>query len=113
MSGPTVQLEWAFSWRCPRCRRTFFSPFLHPPLPYDEFNEKFGEEEDGDKLELPWEASQEDASTVFMSVPNSVICPTCSVEFNVKLPRGMDDLDGDDLGGGDDGEDWKGKNDDF
>ena len=109
MPGPTVQLEWAFSWDCPRCRRTFFSPFLHPPLPYDEFNEAFDGEDGDARIELPWEASQEDDSTVFMAAPDSVICPTCGVEFNVKLPRGMDAF-----GEGDDeGEDWKGDYDEF
>jgi rubredoxin len=88
MAGPTVQLEWAFSWHCPRCRRSFFGTFPEPPLPFDDFLE----EHEG---EVPPEmGAHESPDTFFMVVPGNVQCPTCGVEYDVKLPRGMDEMEG-------------------
>ena len=90
MPGPAVQLEWAFSWRCPRCRRSFFGSFPQPPLPFDDFLEENG----GD---VPPEiGAHESDNTFFMVVPGNVQCPVCGIEYGVKLPKGMDEMEGPD-----------------
>ena len=89
MSRPVVQLEWAFSWRCPRCRRTFFGTFPTPPLPIDGFLEA------NEDVDVPPEISAHEAdNTFFMTVPGSLQCPTCGVSYGVRLPRGMDEIEG-------------------
>ena len=91
MTGPTVQLEWAFSWRCPRCRRQVYGEFPAPPLPLEELRE---EEVDLEEEIPSWLPGSDEENTFFMVVPGSVRCFSCGVEFEVKLPRGMDPIEG-------------------
>jgi len=59
-------------------------------LPFDDFLE----ENEG---EVPPEIGAHDNdNTFFMVVPGNVQCPTCGVEYGVKLPKGMDEMEGPD-----------------
>tara|TARA_Y100001938_G_scaffold19058_2_gene23761 strand:- start:16171 stop:16521 length:351 start_codon:yes stop_codon:yes gene_type:complete len=104
MSGPSVQLQWAYSWECPRCRRVVFGEFPTPPKPLNDIADELTEEERA-KVE-PWADGQADDDVFFMVVPAFVICPHCRVEFFAHKPVGLGMADEDEDEFDDHRDDW-------